>query len=103
MSRIKGEEGIPQLKITSKPKFDKHKCYKCKYHCENSSGYPVRTNHRTVRVCCDYATMMRETCLTKDENDNVIDKRGNDYRNCKLFEAGRVSAVSKSKRSIECI
>ena len=99
----KGE--TPQLKIKSKPKFNKHKCYDCKYHCEHSAGYPIKKKIRdkivTVHIGCDYISMTRQSCITKDENENKIDLRGDDYNNCKLFKAGRVKGLDKM-RKIKC-
>ena len=74
----------------SKPKFDKRKCLKCKYHGLGCGGYPVKVgfNGKSIPVFCNYSLSER-TCLRKQKDGQIIDIRGNDYNNCKLYEAGK--------------
>ena len=71
-----------------KPKFQKNKCIKCKYHTKQVSGaYQARVGGKTIPVACDYSTVTGRTCLT-EVNGKIVDRRGNDYYNCKLFVKG---------------
>ena len=74
----------------AKPKFDKRKCLKCKWHGLGCGGYPVRVgfNGRTLPIYCNYSISER-TCLKKLKDGSIIDSRGDDYNNCKLFEPGK--------------
>lgn len=66
------------------PKFDKKKCKRCKYHARGA-GYVVKTGLSPVH--CDYARAHDQICLTRVGKE-VIDRRGNDFNNCLLFEEG---------------
>lgn len=73
-----------------KPKFSKHKCLTCCYHAENTTAsYPTyrKSGHR-VRVYCNYASITGHTCLQPAENNTVVDSRGEDYNDCKLYRQG---------------
>lgn len=59
---------------------NKRKCKKCIYH-GGSIG-------RKSSITCDYSGKTDTTCLTL-ENGKVVDRRGNDMNNCKLFDDGR--------------
>jgi len=74
----------------NKPKFDKKKCLKCRYHGTGCGGYPVKLNDRgiTVTVYCNYTTLMDDTCLKRVKGE-IVDRRGEDYHDCKLFEEGK--------------
>lgn len=95
---------IEQLKIKSKPKFNKHKCLNCKYHNEITYGHYVRVKvgdkYKQLHVGCDYANITHQTCLYLYENKQVQDRRGTDYNNCLLYEQGKIKAIDKSKRNI---
>lgn len=68
-----------------KAKFDKKKCLKCKYH-GLGVGYSVKASNGTFkRVFCDYSGITDSTCLKPGPNHTVIDLRGDDYKNYKLF------------------
>lgn len=69
-------------------KFDKKKCLRCKHHGTGCGGHPVQTKTRVISVYCNYADDNR-TCLKRLENGEIIDQRGNDYYNCKLYEEGK--------------
>ena len=71
-----------------KPKFDKKKCAKCKYHGTGCGGYPVTTKSRIISIYCNYCNG-DDTCLKRLDSGEVIDQRGDDYYNCKLFEEGK--------------
>ena len=77
------------IKSNYTPKFDKHKCAKCKYHGSTSCGTVVRLKGQPNRVHCDYAFATDCTCLKPGPNNTVIDMRGDDYDNCKLFVEGK--------------
>ena len=57
-------------------KFNKQKCKQCVYH-------RVMGAH----VICNFATVTDTTCLHLEEN-KVVDYRGEDYNNCKIFIKG---------------
>jgi hypothetical protein len=73
----------------NKTKFDKKKCARCQYHNIGSLGVPVRVHGKVVRIFCDYITATNSSCLRQDMHDTVVDIRGNDYNNCKLFVEGK--------------
>lgn len=79
-----------------KPKFDKKKCKRCKYR-GRGTGYIVKTGFSPIH--CDYARTNDQTCLTRIGKD-VIDRRGNDYNNCLLFEEGTPVKESVSIRRL---
>lgn len=81
----------------NKPKFDKKKCLTCTYH-GDGVGYCVRIpakggtfTHKTVN--CNYAGVTGETCLKPAPNNTIIDLRGDDYDNCKLYKEGKQITV----------
>lgn len=82
----------------AKPKFNKQKCLKCKYHGLGCGGYPAKVgfNGRTVSVYCNYSILER-TCLKRLKNGQVIDLRGDDYNDCKLFEAGKAEVEDEDE------
>lgn len=71
-----------------KPKFDKKKCLKCMYHGTGCGGFPIRTTKRTITVYCNYSNT-DDTCLKRINNGRIIDQRGDDYNNCRLFVEGK--------------
>ena len=77
-------------------KFNKRKCYDCMCHAEHSCGTTVEVDNRHVNVLCNYACATGETCLTQGANHTIIDRRGDEYDNCKLFKRG-VALTVKSK------
>lgn len=45
-------------------------------------------NDKIYNVCCDYAALAHDgTCLRR-EHGEMIDRRGEDFESCKLFEEG---------------
>ena len=56
--------------------YDKNKCEKCKH----------KSNICTIGVHCNYS-LSGQTCLTIKGN-KVVDRRGNDPKNCLLYERG---------------
>lgn len=74
--------------MSDKPKFNKRKCLKCKYHSRLSQGYSVRVGHESIHVICNFATVTGITCLKPDSNNSTTDLRGEDYDNCMLFVEG---------------
>lgn len=75
----------------SKPKFNKKKCLKCKFH-GTGVGYPVRVkskngNWTTINVHCNYgAGQGGSSCLRPLNCQETYDLRGEDYDNCLLFK-----------------
>ena len=63
-----------------KSKFNKSKCRKCIYG-----------NTHSISVVCSYATRNKElqTCLYRDDNGKIRDRRGDDYNGCLLFREGK--------------
>lgn len=78
----------------NKPKFNKKKCLKCKYHSKHPIGWPVRVKqkdgtYKTVNVSCNY-NFSGEVALKRDASNKngYKDSRGDDYNNCLLFKEG---------------
>lgn len=61
-----------------KTKFDKQKCKSCMY-CGRRQTY-----HSAGFMYCNYAGIEGQTCLHKVGKD-IVDRRGDDYDNCKLY------------------
>ena len=73
----------------AKAKFDKKKCVRCIYHGVGKCGHSVRLlNGGTERVHCNYSGVTDSTCLKPAPNNTVVDMRGDDFNNCKLFVEG---------------
>jgi hypothetical protein len=75
------------------PKFNKRKCLRCKYHTHMSQGYSVRVGHRSIHVCCNFATVTGITCLKPEPGHRTSDLRGEDYDDCKLFVEGEPERI----------
>ena len=75
-------------KEKSNPKFNKYKCIKCIYRGEGQIGYPIRYKGQFIRVHCNYVGCTNSTCLKPISTYAIIDIRGDDYDNCKLFVEG---------------
>ena len=75
----------------SKPKFNKKKCLKCKYHGIGHNGYPVRLSGsiKSLRVYCNYS-ITGSSCLKPISTYKTTDIRGEDYDNCLLFSPGEM-------------
>lgn len=75
--------------MRNKPKFDKQKCLKCRYHCKFSAGYHVVDGKgEGENIACNYASITNSTCLKRVARDELKDIRGEDFNNCKLFVEG---------------
>lgn len=59
---------------------NREKCRKCIYHGGRIS--------EGVAIFCDYSGKADETCL-KLVDGKVVDMRGNDLEDCKLFDDGK--------------
>ena len=59
-------------------KFDKDRCLFCMYHGTNSGGITF----------CDYLGKTGETCLKRGKKGTLTDIRGDDPKNCALYEKG---------------
>ena len=81
--------------MESKSKFNKKKCLKCKYH-GTGCGHSVKTQAGVLKVHCNYS-IVDKTCLQKLDDGTIIDRRGDDYDNCKLYEKGKVISGGKFK------
>lgn len=79
--------------MLEKPKFDKKKCRKCKWHGQGV-GYPVRFKNgnghmTTLQIHCNYAAYDEHTSPLRPNSDGTsYDLRGDDYDNCLFFEKG---------------
>lgn len=66
--------------------FNKRKCAKCKYHGNFNGG----------QIFCYYSALSNDgTCLTL-KNKKVVDRRGNDPKNCELFSKGENLKLTRS-------
>ena len=72
--------------MSVKTKFDKHKCAKCRYRGMGCGASSIKVGSRMLAIYCNYC-ITGTTCL-KADGKNVVDRRGKDYNNCKLFEEG---------------
>ena len=59
-------------------KFDKTKCNKCAY-----------SRKMGMFIVCNISGVTGETCLTRLDSGETIDRRGEDYDNCKLYMKGK--------------
>ena len=69
--------------------FDKKRCLKCKYHgrFQSKSFYSPDEESGLRNIMCDYAKYAKQTCLHSVGRE-VVDRRGEDPKDCKLFEKG---------------
>ena len=75
--------GIFRRGMRDRPKHDRKLCLRCKYH-----GTVGAREDKMYNVCCDYAALAHDgTCLRR-EHGEMIDRRGEDFESCKLFEEG---------------
>lgn len=83
-----------------KPKFNKNRCLTCKYARFMVGGFAAKVNGKSIPLICSYGTInpMGETCLFVDENRNLVDKRGTDYNNCKLYSEGDNHILNEARR-----
>lgn len=68
-----------------KPLFDREKCYRCKWS-GRMAGMAGSKYSKIKNTICSYGTLSpgMRTCLRKTE-DGIIDIRGDDPENCKLY------------------
>lgn len=69
-----------------KTKFDRKKCLTCIYRGgSQGSCTSIKNLH------CNYSGIMTATCLKRIPNKDgeIMDIRGKDYDNCRLYEKGR--------------
>lgn len=69
--------------------FNKKRCEKCEYGMKYS-GIQVMSRgkeHEPNGYLCGYCILTNNTCLTV-EKGKVIDRRGEDPGNCKIFKKG---------------
>ena len=69
-----------------KSKFDKRKCMKCVYKCTMSLGSGAKASPNNV--ACYYSVMSNNGSCLELVKGKLVDRRGNDHDNCKLFKAG---------------
>ena len=80
--------------------FNKEKCVKCKYHNYLSNLTGTSTRDYKIKHCfCNRAVLTKETCL-KRIGKEVVDRRGTDPDNCKLFEEGKRLSGSKALQAV---
>lgn len=73
-------------------KFDKRRCLKCAYH----AGCNTEIGGQYSRVICNYACIEQSSCLKRADDGSVIDSRGDDFYNCRLFKRG--TAIRETRR-----
>lgn len=64
-----------------KYKFSKTRCKSCIYHRGGTQGKGA--------LYCNYASIANQTCLHL-EDKKVVDRRGDDYYDCKLYKKGEI-------------
>lgn len=72
-------------------KFNKSKCATCIYHSRNSGRVGKQP------IICNYSGITGHTCLTS-EGRKVVDKRGDDFDNCKLRKVGTRGHMSSKNK-----
>lgn len=73
--------------------YNKKKCRKCKYSSYIGGGHKKYTSD--LKITCNYSMITDQTCLFR-KNGKIVDRRGNDPENCKLFDDG-----NKIRRRVE--
>ena len=73
-----------------KPKFNKERCWKCKYrsylgNAKSNRRFSSMTDLEKGNIACYYSVMTNNTC-TINTHGVLTDGRGNEYDNCKYFE-----------------
>lgn len=77
---------------------NKELCKKCKYH-----GTMGNRGKGERDICCDYAATANDgTCLKKVAG-KVIDRRGNNYNTCLLFEKGEALGRARNSKDYQCV
>lgn len=69
-------------------KFNKKKCEECKFHGYFGSKSGASNNYSVNHIMCDFAKYNKMTCLRRN-GKSVIDLRGDDPENCKLYIKGK--------------
>jgi len=67
-------------------KFNKSKCLQCKYRCTFSGGAGLKVSPQNV--ACYYGALSQTGTCLRLVNKQIVDIRGDDYNNCKLYEKG---------------
>jgi hypothetical protein len=86
-------------KKPSEETWDKAKCYKCKYHtymgnlADNRKPYDKLSSFERGNIACYRSVIANQSCLVA-VGRKVIDRRGDDYKNCKLYEPATEPRVS---------
>ena len=62
-------------------KFSKTKCKTCAYH-------GSITGIATGTIYCNYGAIAESSCLYRGKHGEVLDRRGDDRFNCKLYMKG---------------
>ena len=74
-----------------KAKHNKAMCIKCKYHTymgnvgKCDKPFAKMTDLEKSHIACYRSVMLSQTCM-KNVHGKLVDSRGDDYNNCKLFE-----------------
>lgn len=71
-------------------KFDTEKCKKCQFRGLISGATKQRTLKNTANIICNYSGVTGITCLYAERPNKIIDRRGDDRENCKLFKEGKI-------------
>ena len=71
-----------------KPKFDKQKCLKCRWHGMGLGWSAIMPDGKNVSIHCNYSGYHDTTPLRSGANSTILDLRGEDYDNCLLYVEG---------------
>lgn len=86
-----------EITVKSKPKYNKKKCAKCKYHGVGMGGYTVKIGDRQTPIYCNYTSINAKSCLEPLKDGGTVDIRGGDFNNCLLYEKGK--ALKEKKKT----
>lgn len=73
---------------------NKRLCYECKYH-GALGGCNIDKNKSCI--ICDYAATANDGTCLKRVKGGIVDRRGNDYDTCLLYEEG--CAIGRARNS----
>lgn len=76
--------------MRNKPKFDKQKCLKCRWHGMGLGWSAITPDGKNVSIHCNYSGHHETTPLRAAPGNTFTDLRGNDFNNCLLFEEGEM-------------
>lgn len=69
-------------------KFNKAKCAKCKFRCNVSASAGAEYKQSNRNIGCYYGELSHKGTCLQIQDGKLVDRRGDDYNNCKLYEKG---------------